>query len=271
MEDAGVGVPIVLLHGWFLNARMWQPQFDVLADRLRLIAIDLRGHGGTPCPVTPRSLDRPRDVMAVLDQLGVERAVFCGLSMGGPIALQIALDHPERCLGLALLAAGPGPADRPMKATAEMRADAELQAQRLLELGVVDYFYSAGVSSALGVKEFLANPAHRRFFDSVLAANRAAWLADTFRLRALDVPPEMGRLLTAERRRRLPELMAPVLFMVGARDAEFLPVAELLKTDVPHSDIEVVAGATHLISIDSAERVNQRLFEFVRTCAAGKT
>lgn len=267
VEIAGAGVPVVLLHGAFLNTLMWQPQFDGLAEHLHLIAVDLRGHGGTPCPVTARSFDRARDVVAVLDGLNIERAVVCGLSMGGPVALQVALDYPERCLGLVLLATGPGSADRPLKATAEMRANAESNAQRLIDLGIEGYLESTGIAHTPGIMEFLADPGYRRCYQRVLAANKLAWLADSFRLASLDVPPEMARLMTSERQRRLPELTMPVLFMVGDRDAMFLPVAAWLKTAIPHCDAEIVSGGTHLINVDATARVNHRLLAFACECA----
>jgi pimeloyl-ACP methyl ester carboxylesterase len=262
VEISGDGCPLVLLHGSFCNTLLWEAQAE-LAERLTLAAVDLRGHGGTPCPVTVRSLDRPLDIIQVMDGLGIDRAFFCGLSMGGPIALDMALNYPERCLGTILLATGPGPGDRPLAVTKEMKDSAERAAAKLVELGPVQYFYSTSTAEAPGVKEFLEKPEQRAFFDRMLAHNNAEWLADWFRLATLDVPPGMEKLLTSHRIRRLPELTGPVLFMVGGLDRTFLPVAALLKEKVAHCEIEVVPRASHLINIDAKDIVNARVVQFL--------
>ena len=267
VEITGEGFPVVLLHGAFMNTHMWQPQ-QPLAEKLKLIAIDLRGHGETPCPVNCRSYDRPRDVMQILDALHVEKAVFCGLSMGGPVAIQLALDYPQRCLGLVLLATGPGPADRPMIATQEMKENAEREAQRLLELGPVEYFYTTPGSNASGVKEFLDQPGYRAVFDHILAQNDTDYLANTMRLSTLDLPNGIERLFTAQRTRRLPEINTPVLFMVGSIDIPFSRVAAYLQATIPHCETEIVPGASHLINIDSTGRVIERMLEFISSVVA---
>lgn len=266
VETAGTGLPLVLLHGSFMNTLAWQPQLADLQHDFHVIAPDLRGHGGTPCPVTARSFDRPRDVVAVLDHLGIDQAIIGGHSMGGPVAIQIALDCPERCLGLVLLATGPGPKDRPLKATPQMRAAGEAMARRIAQLGTVAYFRTTEVSNAPGVKEFLEDPGRQRLFEAILERNNPAWLADGFRLAGVDIPPELAGHLTARRRARLREIKLPVLFMVGSLDPVFLPVADLLRIEVPHATIEVVDGATHMLTIDAAEQVNRRIRRFGREC-----
>jgi pimeloyl-ACP methyl ester carboxylesterase len=269
VETAGAGPPLVLIHGSFLNTLMWKPQLEGLTNDFRLILPDMRGHGSTPCPLTGRSFDRPRDVIGVLDGLGIERAFIGGFSMGGPIAMQAALDYPDRCLGLVLLATGPGAGDRPLKATLEMQAVAEAKARRLLELGTVEYYFTTAVSRAPGVKEFLENQENRRFFETILESNNPAWLAHWLRLGGCDVPPELESHLPSHRSRRLSKIRMPVLFLVGSLDVPFLPVAELLRSKLPQSSIEIIAGASHLLSIDSAEEVNRRIIRFAEECGSG--
>jgi pimeloyl-ACP methyl ester carboxylesterase len=269
VETSGEGDPLVLLHGSFCNTLLWQPQQE-LAERLQVIAVDLRGHGGTPCPVTSRSFNRPLDVMQIMDRLHLEKAFFCGLSMGGPIAIDLALDYPQRCLGLILLATGPGPADRPLKATQEMKDEAEREAQRLIELGPVQYFYTTQPVEAPGLKEFLEQPEQRAFFDRMLTHNNPEWLADVLRLRTVDVPPELEKLLSSRRTQRLQELDKPTLFMVGDLDQTFLPVADFFRDRVRHCELEIVPGATHLINIDSKSLVNARILDFVNRVTASQ-
>src|SRR5579885_3045320 len=84
--DEGQGLPVVLLHAFPMNRRMWEPQVRALRARHRVIAVDLRGHGGSDAPLWRYSMDEfADDVAGLLDHLGIERAVLVGLSMGGYI------------------------------------------------------------------------------------------------------------------------------------------------------------------------------------------
>lgn len=100
----GEGPPVVFVHAMFMSSRMWEPQLDALCDSYATIAYDVRGHGRTGgSDVTPYSMDRfADDLDELLDALGVERAVICGLSMGGAIAQTFAAAHPEKMAGLVL-------------------------------------------------------------------------------------------------------------------------------------------------------------------------
>ena len=102
-EDSGAGPPIVLGHSFLCSGQMWRKQVPALSARFRVINPDLRGHGRSAHVTRPFSLyDAMSDVMLVLDQLSIERAVWCGLSIGGMVALRAALTHPERVGGLIL-------------------------------------------------------------------------------------------------------------------------------------------------------------------------
>jgi pimeloyl-ACP methyl ester carboxylesterase len=106
-DDYGTGTPIVFLHPFTANAGIWYFQVFSFAPTNRCIAIDLRGHGRSDKPEGGYSIPKmTNDVAAVMDTAGVERAVMVGSSIGGKIALQLNLDHPERVLGNVLLSCG---------------------------------------------------------------------------------------------------------------------------------------------------------------------
>ena len=103
-EDAGEGEPLVLVHGHSLDGRMWAYQVPALVEAgFRAVRHDVRGHGRTTVPPEGYTWENyARDLAELLDHLNVERAHVVGLSMGGGIALQFALDYPEGVLSLML-------------------------------------------------------------------------------------------------------------------------------------------------------------------------
>ncbi len=100
----GSGPPVVFVHGMIMNVAMWEPQMAALSDAFTTIAYDVRGHGRTGgSERSPYSIDRfARDLDDLLSALDVDRAVICGLSMGGAIAQAFAAAHPEKVAGLVL-------------------------------------------------------------------------------------------------------------------------------------------------------------------------
>src|SRR5688500_2102983 len=110
--EAGKGIPVVLLHGYPFDKSMWSGQVEALAAAgFRAIAPDLRGLGETKSSSEVATMDdMARDTAALLDQLGVEQAVICGLSMGGYVAFEFTHLFPTRVRGL-VLAGTRAPAD----------------------------------------------------------------------------------------------------------------------------------------------------------------
>jgi len=103
-EDIGEGPPLVLIHGMGGDSSEWSLLTPELSKEVRCIAVDLRGHGKSEKPDQPYTQDMfADDVAALLDTLGVDRAYICGLSMGGFVALKMALNHPEKVRGLILI------------------------------------------------------------------------------------------------------------------------------------------------------------------------
>jgi pimeloyl-ACP methyl ester carboxylesterase len=105
-DERGTGRPLALAHGVTASLEMWLPQMESLSERYRLITWDARGHGGSSAPDEVESYAMPalaRDLRHLLEALGaVEGAVIGGMSFGGQIALQYAVDYPEDTFGLVL-------------------------------------------------------------------------------------------------------------------------------------------------------------------------
>jgi pimeloyl-ACP methyl ester carboxylesterase len=104
IEDEGDGPAILFVHGGLGDSRLWEPQARALSARFRCIRYDMRFWGRSESPGTEFSA--VDDAIGVLDALGVDRAALVGLSMGGGLALDIALAHPQRTWALVHVAAG---------------------------------------------------------------------------------------------------------------------------------------------------------------------
>ena len=112
-EVVGTGPPLLLLHSLLCSKAMWRDQVPVLSERWMTINVDSRGHGESGPVLEPFSLDEMvDDALAVLDDIGIHRAVWAGLSTGGVVALRAALRHPDRVTGLILLDTDGGPESR---------------------------------------------------------------------------------------------------------------------------------------------------------------
>jgi 3-oxoadipate enol-lactonase len=102
--EVGKGIPIVLIHGLFLDHTAFAQQIKAFADQARIIAIDIHGHGESSILNQPMSLDQmAEDYFDLVGQIGIRKAIWGGLSLGGMTSLRIAIQHPEAALGLLLL------------------------------------------------------------------------------------------------------------------------------------------------------------------------
>ncbi len=111
-EVHGEGTPLVLAHGYTATLEMWRAQVAAFSARYRLITYDLRGHGATTVPADTASYGLAReyvaDQLALMDHLAVDHGYIGGLSMGGMIAQEFVLQHPERVRGTLLFDTGLG-------------------------------------------------------------------------------------------------------------------------------------------------------------------
>jgi 3-oxoadipate enol-lactonase len=102
--DVGAGLPLVLIHGLFLDHTAFESQIAAFADRHRVIAIDIHGHGASGELDRSMSLDEmAEDYFDLVQRLGIPKAIWGGVSLGGMTSLRIAIRHPEAVLGLLLL------------------------------------------------------------------------------------------------------------------------------------------------------------------------
>ncbi|MDT0611212.1 alpha/beta fold hydrolase [Streptomyces lancefieldiae] len=250
-DDFGpsTGVPILLVHGHPFDRTLWAPQVTALtAAGYRVVAPDLRGYGRSS--VTPGKVllaDFADDLAALLDHLGVERAVVGGVSMGGQITMEFQLRHPERVRALVLSDTS-APAE-----TAEGKEFRNQLADRLLAEGMDGYAHEV-IDKMLAAYNVTALPDVATRVLEMMCATDPRGAAAALRGRA--ERPDYRDVLAAVR--------APVLVVVGADDV-YTPVAqaESIRRLVPDSTLAVIEKAGHLPGVEQPERFNAALLEFL--------
>ncbi len=251
-EDTGDGPPVVLIHGHSGDLRMWQYQTPALvAAGFRVIRYDVRGHGRSSVPPAGYVWEQyAADLAVLIDALNVPAAHIAGVSMGGGIALQFALDYPTRVRSLALVdSALPG-----FSYSDEFTAQVE---------EMVAAVRTEGPRSALE-RLWLSHP----FFDGVRRLPQPFAL---LREIVLDYPAADYRegatpagyqpSVTG----RLGEITAPALVVVGENDVpDFRLIAELLAANLPDARQLVIPNCWHLPPLEHPEAFNQALIAFMR-------
>ncbi|MFD6418154.1 alpha/beta fold hydrolase [Streptomyces sp. NPDC060194] len=257
-DDFGAadGAVVVLVHGHPFDRTLWEPQAGALTGAgWRVVAPDLRGYGRSG--VTPGRVllaDFADDLAALLDHLGVERAVVGGVSMGGQIAMEFRGRHPRRVRGLVL-------SDTSARAeSAEGKAFRNALADRLLAEGM-DGYAGEVIDKMLAAYNVAAMPEVAEHVLGMMRATDPRGAAAALRGRA-ERPDYADTLRSVEE---------PVLVVVGADDV-YTPVAEAeaIRGLVPHARLAVVEGAGHLPGAEQPARFNAVLLDFLAHEVAGR-
>ncbi len=236
----GIDDAAVLLLGGSLGAtlRMWDPQVAGLSDRVRAVPFDHRGHGGSPVPPGPYTIAQMgEDVVALLDTLGVQRASYAGLSIGGMVGQWLAANHPERIDNLILIAtsayAPPADAWRDRAALVRESGSAEVVADTI----VARWFTPDWAA---------AHPEVVRVHREMIASSPVEGYAGCCEaIAAMDL------------RAQLSQITAPTLVISGAQDPSLPPEHQrLIAEAIPGARLEVVEHAYHLPNVEHPEAVN---------------
>lgn len=248
--EQGEGLPVVFLHAGVCDKRMWLEQMQVVADAgWHGLAYDRRGYGEATSPDEPFShLD---DLIAVLDALDIHAAVLVGCSMGGGLAVDFALAHPGRVIGLVLI--GTSITGAPWSATAEEQA-IEMAEEDAWERGDIDLL------NKVQAHEWLDGPRARS--GRVGGAARELFLA--MNAAALTKPQLTLEDPTPDAWDRVGNVNAPTLLMVGDEDfTALVDRHETLSETMPNAFAVVLEGAAHIPSIEKPAMVNSLLLEFL--------
>jgi YbgC/YbaW family acyl-CoA thioester hydrolase len=242
--------PVLFIHGFPLDRTLWTPVLEGLPGAY-LIAPDLRGFGRSDAPDLGYSMATyADDLIALLDSLGVERAVLCGLSMGGYIAFEIARRSPERIAGLVLM---------------DTRAEADSPDAR-----------RARDATAQQVRDRGPAPIADAMLGQLLSDRTPALVAERVRATIMRTPVAglVGALGAMRDRPDSTGILAdlahvPTLVVVGEDDPITPPAtARELANAIPGARLEVVSGAAHLPPLEQPKAVARMLAEFIAGTAA---
>ena len=248
-DASGSGTALVLLHAGIADRTMWEDLTPMLAERHRVIACDLRGFGETPLPDGP--FVYAADVAAMLEALGIERAHLVGVSLGGHVALDLALARPELVDRLVLVGAGID--DWEHDAT---MAAAWAEEEAAFERGDLDEV------AWINVRTWLDGPTRDA---SAVSAGLRRRVYEMQRV-ALDHenPAATGGWLTPSRRARLADVVAPTLVLVGALDQrDFRRIARFLASEIPGARFEELPAVAHLAPLERPEAFARTVLGFL--------
>lgn len=248
LEDVGSGMPLVLGHSFLCSGTMWREQVPVLSRKFRVVNLDLRGHGRSGHVEHSFSLyDAVSDVVAVLDQLEIDKAVWCGLSIGGMVALRAAVTQPDRVGGLILLDTDAG-------------AETLVHKMKYGAMGLGVRF--------IGIGPFVQPIARLMFGQTTIGRNRVLVEQWKSEVRDFHVPSLLRTLEALVKRdsllERLPEIGVPALVLVGEEDRSLPPaVSQRIHERIPNSTFVRVPGAGHLSALEQPERVTEAMASFI--------
>jgi 2-succinyl-6-hydroxy-2,4-cyclohexadiene-1-carboxylate synthase len=253
VECWGEGAPLVLLHGFTGSSATWAPH--VASWPARAIAVDLPGHGQTDAPADSaryRMEATVADLVALLDQLGVERAHVLGYSMGGRVALHLAAAHPERVATLILESASPGLATQAERA-ARVAADTALAAS--IGRDGIAAFVDRWEALQLWASQARLPDAVRAGLRAQRLNNRPLGLANSLR--------GLGTGAQAPLHYRLADLPVPALVIAGMLDAKFAAIARAMAAALPQGRLALVPEAGHAVHLEQPALFDRLVAEFL--------
>src|SRR6188768_4198224 len=244
-DDAPV---IIFIHGFPLNKSMWNKQVEALKENYRVIAYDIRGHGNSDPGIDNFFIELfVNDLLRLMEKLGIQKSILCGLSLGGYIAVNAVLKYPDRFDGLILNDT------QCIADTPEIKENRCLAIIRIKEKGVelyadesIEKFFSPGSltkkkNRIAEVKEMIINTPKQTLYKTLHAL--------------------------AERKEtcsRLQEINIPVLIMVGKED-KITPIAaaQQLHEKILNSKLEIIQQAGHLSNLENPTAFYTHLVNFL--------
>jgi pimeloyl-ACP methyl ester carboxylesterase len=240
--------PIIFIHGFPLNKLMWEKQIELLKEKYRVIAYDIRGHGNSDAGSDKFSIDLfVNDLLRLMDTLMIKKTILCGFSMGGYIALNAIEKYPERFNALLLCDTNctddiPEAKEKRMKAIESIREKGlEQYAEQSLKKLFAPISFSKNIEEIAVVKEMIMKTSKQSLYKTLHAL--------------------AGRKETCT---KLHQIKVPVLILVGKEDEITPPdVAMIMHAKIKGSTIHIIDYAGHLSNMENSGEFNNHLSGFL--------
>ena len=244
-EEHGDGQPLVFIHGLGSSTRDWEFQVPEFSKSYRVIAFDLRGHGQSDKPAGPYHLPMlAADLAGLLQALRIPSAHLVGISLGGGVAFQFALDYPAMVKTLTIVNSGPSLGGTPEQARQEIER----------RVGIVQQLGMRAMGEALSPNLF-PKPEHAALRETFVARwaenDPRAYIEATRSMLGWNVVDQLGAIV------------CPTLIL--AADQDYSPVAakEAYVKMTPHARLVVIPDAHHATPIEQPEKFNAALTDFL--------
>jgi 3-oxoadipate enol-lactonase len=254
-ESTGKGKPIVLLHGGFMDTRMWDGQVKEFSKKYRVITCDLRGHGKTMDGDS--SYFMYEAIRMLLDSLNEKKADIAGLSLGATVATDFAIEYPRYVNKLLLITPGLNSFD-----TTFVQDSTMVKYSNLMDDAVVKR-----KDTALAAEYFI-----RSWFDGPFRSPEQTDAA--IRKRALAIATSTmkthqfmhwARFAQPRAIGRLEKITAPTLIIIAEKDNYRISKnADALNKGITNSKIVIISNAAHLVNLEKPEEFNKIFLEFIR-------
>lgn len=259
----GSGPPLLLLHGFTGSLGTWHRVLDAFTPYFTTVRVDLLGHGRSDAPHDPGRYaltESATDLHTLIDDLGFDRFHLLGYSLGGRVALHVALAQPHRIEKLVLESASLGIADASER-QARLQADNELA--NFIETMGIEAFVDRWENVPLFATERNLPEKARVALRTERLANRPHGLANSLR--------GAGAGTQAYLQDEVQHLQVPTLVLAGALDPKYCAVAELTGRIIPNSQVAVVPNAGHAVHREQPDHFTRLVVDFLRPHETGNT
>lgn len=245
-EAAGKGKTVIFVHGGLVDSRLWNEQFDEFAKNYRVVRYDIRGHGKSPMPTA--SYSPVEDLRELLKFLKIEKTTVVGLSLGGIIAADFTLEHPEMVEKLVLVGAGlRGFESKPDEAGWKIFQEAvKAIPEKAAEMWLAHPLLA-------GVKN---NPRAKEKMLRLMTDNHRAYTT---------INPQNYIYPKQPTIERLGQIKSPTLVVIGDLDhPDLIAISNTLAQKIPNSQIVTMKDASHHPNLEKPEEFNRILRGFLR-------
>lgn len=242
-------IPLILIHGMTFDHQMWNPQIEILKDKYRVIAYDIRGHGKSGVGDGQYTYKLfVSDLIALMDYLQIKQAVLCGLSMGGAIAIRAFEMYPHRIKALILC-------DTRSEADSNDTKYWRENSMELIKSGGLEAFADEFLNAIFAPASFKDHfKAVKLIQDTILSSSPrgicGALLAQAARTDMIHV---------------LPKINIPTLIIIGENDNfTSLDSSKTMNKGIVNSELKIVSEAGHVSNLENVAEFNRYLTQFLK-------